>query len=284
MQTIGERLEEARKRKGVSIREASEATKVRGEYLHKFESNQFDLRLPEIYVRGFLKTYALFLKLPADRIVSDYKGLGLNEPKSRNLQRESLGRMDLSVATAKPAARDEGSTGAAAGDPAAPADAGGPENNPATFRPRAGAAPQIDRALVIKAVLALILLAGVVILLIFGISFLASDTPPRNPATASAPPSIVTEPVAGEPTVTLFASAPVAVTVTQVADAQATDGQVLLRVRLAAGEQRIIPHRGQLRIEANPPEAVQLEIAKRRHPMPPGKDGLPVRSAVIKGP
>ena len=32
MQTIGERLEEARKRKGISIREASEATKIRSEY------------------------------------------------------------------------------------------------------------------------------------------------------------------------------------------------------------------------------------------------------------
>ena len=51
MQTIGERLEEARKRKGISIREAAEATKIRGDYLQKFESNQFDLNLAEIYVQ-----------------------------------------------------------------------------------------------------------------------------------------------------------------------------------------------------------------------------------------
>jgi cytoskeleton protein RodZ len=56
MQTIGERLEEARKRKGISIREAAEATKIRGDYLHKYENNQFDIKLPEIYVRGFLRT------------------------------------------------------------------------------------------------------------------------------------------------------------------------------------------------------------------------------------
>ena len=61
MQTIGERLEEARKRKGISIREAAEATKIRGDYLHKYESNQFDIKLPEIYVRGFLRTYANYL-------------------------------------------------------------------------------------------------------------------------------------------------------------------------------------------------------------------------------
>jgi len=58
MQTIGERLEEARKRKGISIREAAEATKIRSDYLHKFESNQFDLNLAEIYTRGFLRSYA----------------------------------------------------------------------------------------------------------------------------------------------------------------------------------------------------------------------------------
>jgi cytoskeletal protein RodZ len=72
MQTIGERLEDARKQKGISIREAAESTKIRGEYLQKFENNQFDLGLSEIYVRGFLRTYSNFLKLPPDRILNDY--------------------------------------------------------------------------------------------------------------------------------------------------------------------------------------------------------------------
>ncbi len=58
MQTIGERLEEARKKKGISLREAAEATKIRGDYLQKFEGNHFDIGLTEIYVRGFLRTYA----------------------------------------------------------------------------------------------------------------------------------------------------------------------------------------------------------------------------------
>src|SRR5258707_125223 len=70
MQTIGERLEEARKRKGISLREAAEATKIRGDYLLKFESNQYDINLPEIYVRGFLRTYANFLKLSVDKITA----------------------------------------------------------------------------------------------------------------------------------------------------------------------------------------------------------------------
>src|SRR5476649_2774098 len=100
MQTIGERLEEARKRKGVSIREAAEATKIRGDYLQKFESNQFDLGLAELYVRGFLRSYAQFLKLPADKLVNDFNGLGLGaNGRPRTPSREVYGRMDLSVTT-----------------------------------------------------------------------------------------------------------------------------------------------------------------------------------------
>ncbi len=100
MQTIGERLEEARKKKGISIREAAEATKIRGDYLQKFEGNHFDIGLTEIYTRGFLRNYAAFLKLPAERILNDYSALGRGEARPRQPSREVYGRMDISVASA----------------------------------------------------------------------------------------------------------------------------------------------------------------------------------------
>ncbi|MEO7411879.1 MAG: helix-turn-helix domain-containing protein, partial [Opitutaceae bacterium] len=100
MQTIGERLEEARKKKGISIREAAEATKIRGDYLQQFESNHFDIGLTEIYTRGFLRTYANFLKVPADRLLNDYAALGRGEARPRTPNREVYGRMDITVATA----------------------------------------------------------------------------------------------------------------------------------------------------------------------------------------
>ena len=99
MQTIGERLEEARKKKGISIREAAEGTKIRGDYLQKFESNQFDIGLTEIYTRGFLRNYANYLKVPADRILNDYAALGRGDVRPRQPSREVYGRMDISVAT-----------------------------------------------------------------------------------------------------------------------------------------------------------------------------------------
>src|SRR4051812_19963908 len=100
MQTIGERLEEARKKKGISIREAAEATKIRGDYLQKFESNDFDIGLTEIYTRGFLRSYAAFLKIASDRILNDYAALGRTEVRPRQPNREIYGKMDISVSSA----------------------------------------------------------------------------------------------------------------------------------------------------------------------------------------
>ncbi len=121
MQTIGERLEEARKRKGISLREAAEATKIRGDYLLKFEGNQYDLNLPEIYVRGFLRTYANFLKLSVDKITADFTALGHGAARSgpRMPSREIYGRMDLSVAS--------GPSTTAGETPPAPAEEAAPE-------------------------------------------------------------------------------------------------------------------------------------------------------------
>src|SRR5438105_13218317 len=123
MQTIGERLEEARKKKGISIREAAEATKIRGDYLQKFESNHFDIGLTEIYTRGFLRTYSNFLKLPADRIINDYAALGRGEVRPRPPSREIYGRMDISAATADAAERATPPEGAPAPEPS-PANRG----------------------------------------------------------------------------------------------------------------------------------------------------------------
>lgn len=98
---IGERLEEARKRKGVTIREAAEATKIRGDFLASMEENQFDLGLPTIYVRGFLKNYARFLKLDPDRILTDFDAQQLGKSTAAattRQQRESLGHVDFNKA------------------------------------------------------------------------------------------------------------------------------------------------------------------------------------------
>ena len=73
MQTIGEKIEETRKRKGISLSEAAEATKIRRDFLLNIESNEYDYDLPEIYKRGFIKNYAKYLKLNPEKVLSQYQ-------------------------------------------------------------------------------------------------------------------------------------------------------------------------------------------------------------------
>ncbi|MFP4540403.1 MAG: helix-turn-helix domain-containing protein [Opitutales bacterium] len=100
--TIGERLEEARKRKGISIREVAEATKIRGDFINAMEDNSMEIDLPEIYKRGFLRNYARYLKLDPDKILTDYdaqfrgsSALHRERPHAHSEERAVFGRMEL---------------------------------------------------------------------------------------------------------------------------------------------------------------------------------------------
>lgn len=96
MQSIGERLEEARKKKGISIREAADATKIRGDFLDFFEKDKFDIGIPDIYVRGFLSNYSKFLHIDPTKIITDYTSFKLGRSKiSKRDRGESLGRLDM---------------------------------------------------------------------------------------------------------------------------------------------------------------------------------------------
>lgn len=243
MQTIGERLEEARKRKGISIREASEATKIRSDYLHKLESNSFDLNLPEIYIRGFLRNYANYLKLNADKILTDYQTLAPNEGHgSRRENREIYGRLDLGQA-----ARQTAEAAPAAAGTEAPTVATAPAHP--SFPASAGAGTtRIDPALLLKggiAVVALIL----VVAIIFGIRALSSG--PAKPATEIK--------AAAQQTITLIARDTVRVKLVQ-----ELDGAELFQGTLIKGESRTFTKRGSLRLTATAQENVEIEINGKR--------------------
>lgn len=74
MATIGERLTEARKNFGIDIRSAAEATKIRSDFLAALEENKPErIKLADVYKVGFLRIYAKYLKLDADRIVAEFR-------------------------------------------------------------------------------------------------------------------------------------------------------------------------------------------------------------------
>lgn len=124
MQTIGERLEEARKRKGISLREAAEATKIRSDFLSNIEQNKFDFELPEIYKRGFIKNYARYLKLDPEKIMTDFSAQLLGSSRNKKGGNEWFGSMEIKGEKESAAELDEGpSYGSIKAKPANESDA-----------------------------------------------------------------------------------------------------------------------------------------------------------------
>ena len=73
MSEIGNSLREARIRRGLSVMDVEGVTKIRSKYLEALEEDDFEVLPGPTFVKGFLRTYALFLKLDADALVDEYR-------------------------------------------------------------------------------------------------------------------------------------------------------------------------------------------------------------------
>jgi cytoskeletal protein RodZ len=69
---IGTTLREARVRRKLTLQQAEEDTKVRVKYIQAMENEDFDVMPSPAYVKGFLRTYAIYLALDADVILQEY--------------------------------------------------------------------------------------------------------------------------------------------------------------------------------------------------------------------
>ena len=265
MQTIGERLEEARKKKGISIREAAEATKIRGDYLQKFESNHFDIGLTEIYTRGFLRNYANFLKVPSDRLLADFAALGLGEARPRQPSREIYGRMDISVATA-----GEPSDRAAPPDdsPSEPAPARAQPRYPRSGNPNLPTGP--DPAVVFKYAkwggLGLVaIIALLVVKSLFNGSG-AAPAPASAPRAASAPAAAAPVSSSLERSITLVALDTVFVRVTHLIG-EDTDGDEIFKGTLTRGQSQVVPWVTPINLWASAGENLAIDYKGQRIPV-----------------
>jgi len=265
MQTIGERLEEARKKKGISIREAAEATKIRGDYLQKFESNHFDIGLTEIYARGFLHNYATFLKLPAERILNDYAALGRGEVRPRQPSREIYGRMDISVASA----------GEPSDRAAPPEETAAPEPTPARAQPHyprsSGASLPTgpDPAVVFQYMkIGGMVVLAIVVLWVGKSLFLSKPAAPAPAPAAAAPVSSTSAAPAADRTAVITALDVVVVQVWEVlpnVPPSESYGPVLLpQTTLARGESRTVPKNGAIYIRASAMQNIQIDSGGKR--------------------
>ncbi len=82
MTQLGERFREAREARGLSITEASTATRILPRYLQAIEAGDVASLPGDVYARGFIRNYAQLLGLPAEEMIALYRQ-ERGEPTSR---------------------------------------------------------------------------------------------------------------------------------------------------------------------------------------------------------
>ncbi len=70
---IGETLRAARRQQGVALADAAAETRVRETYLAALESEDFAALGGDVYVKGFLRSYARFLRLDPEPLLATYR-------------------------------------------------------------------------------------------------------------------------------------------------------------------------------------------------------------------
>jgi cytoskeletal protein RodZ len=71
-ETLGPHLERKRREAGLSLKELSEKTRIGLHYLEKIENGEFG-KLPCLpYSRGFVRTYATYIGIDADKAVKQF--------------------------------------------------------------------------------------------------------------------------------------------------------------------------------------------------------------------
>jgi cytoskeletal protein RodZ len=72
METVGQYLRRQRESKQMSIEEIARSTRVPMSSVERIESDQFDELPGEVFVRGFLKSYARSLGVSSDDVLAKY--------------------------------------------------------------------------------------------------------------------------------------------------------------------------------------------------------------------
>jgi cytoskeletal protein RodZ len=72
METVGQYLRRHRESKQMSVEEIARSTRVPTPSVERIESDQFDELPGEVFVRGFLKSYARSLGLESDDVLARY--------------------------------------------------------------------------------------------------------------------------------------------------------------------------------------------------------------------
>jgi len=84
---VGATLRETRNRRKIDLVEVEAATKIRIRYLRAMENEEWDLLPGDAYARGFVRTYAAFLGLDAERLAEQLRRRGRGSAPAERLPR-----------------------------------------------------------------------------------------------------------------------------------------------------------------------------------------------------
>jgi cytoskeletal protein RodZ len=80
MTTVAEQLRLAREAKNLTITQVAEVTKIRTDHLRALEEGNFNVFSAPVYIKGFVRTYAMLLKLDVAGVMTALDGeLGKTE-------------------------------------------------------------------------------------------------------------------------------------------------------------------------------------------------------------
>jgi len=75
MPALGERFRAAREARGLSLSDVAEQIRIRSVYLAAIEDENWSAIGAPVYIRGFLRTYARFLGLDPEEVVTEFNAL-----------------------------------------------------------------------------------------------------------------------------------------------------------------------------------------------------------------
>jgi cytoskeletal protein RodZ len=70
MATVGEQLKAAREAQRLTVTQVADVTKIRSDHIRAIDSGNYDVFSAPVYIRGFVRTYAMALKLDPAQILA----------------------------------------------------------------------------------------------------------------------------------------------------------------------------------------------------------------------
>jgi len=85
--SIGQKLESARQRKGLSVSQIGRDTKILPKFINAMESDDFEALSAPVYAKSFIRMYAQYLGLDPQPLIDDY--LSIHVPNQKRHHEDS---------------------------------------------------------------------------------------------------------------------------------------------------------------------------------------------------